>query len=120
MTAGERPDGEDFELRTYHERDPVPPGLEALATLQAQAAAAGLKMVAVTHPNSPPALQALARRRHDLKAALRTLGHTVKALEGGYTFQDDLAGAKIAAIAKATKVLERAGAALERLLATDY
>jgi hypothetical protein len=58
----------------------------------------------------------MAKRRHDLKAALRTLGFTVEALKAGYTFQDEAAAAKVEAIAKAVQVLEREATLLTRAL----
>lgn len=60
--------------------------------------------------------KALAKRRHDIQAALRTLGFTVKALETGYRFDDDKAKAKVDAIAKAVAVLEREGELLLKVL----
>ena len=101
----------------HHAGDPAPPALPSLAAAFAEAGSAGLALSAVTHPATAEAQRQLAKRRHDLKAALRTLGFTVKALEGGYTFQDDKAAAKIDAIAKAVQVLEREAEVLGRVLA---
>ncbi len=64
--------------------------------------------------DSAESVKITAKRRHDLKAALRTLAFTVKALQDGYTFQDEAAGAKIDAIARAVRVLELEGEAMLR------
>ena len=102
---------------TVHQAEDLgPAALPSLPGAFAEAARAGLRLTAVTHPASPEAARLLAKRRHDLKAALRTLGFTVKALEGGYTFQDDKAAAKVDAIAKAVQVLEREAEVLGRIL----
>lgn len=102
--------------------DVLPPELSALAD--------GLRAVGVTPVATHPApivnvvafpgddetRRALAKRRHDVKAALRTLGFTVKALETGYKFDDAAAKAKVDAIAKAVQVLEREGQLLTQVL----
>ena len=109
----------EADLTVHHEKDPVPQNLSALTGLYAEAQAAGLTLAAVTYPATSEARKVLAKRRHDIKAALRTLGFTVKALEGGYAFQDDKAAAKIEAIAKAVAVLEREGQTLVSILGPD-
>ena len=103
-------------LTIHHEKDPVPPSLTALTALFGEARTAGLTVTLVSHVTSSEEDKALAKRRHDVKAALRTLGFTVKALESGYHFQDDKAAAKIDAIAKAVAILEREGHLLVELL----
>ena len=92
-------------------RKPLP----ALAALLAEAKTDGVAAALVTWDGSPEAAKIMAKKRHDLKAALRTLGFAVKALEGGYHFDDDSAAAKIDAIAKATQLLTAEGELLERL-----
>ena len=85
------------------------PGLASLGPLLSEAEGLGLVAVVATHAGDADTLKILAKRRHDLKAALRTMGFTVKALESGYRFDDDKKDAKIAAIAKALAVLTREG-----------
>ncbi len=109
----------DEELKIYHEGEAAPAALAGLESLFANARAQGTRLAVVAVPASPEALRTLAKRRHDLKAALRTLGFTVKALESGYTFRDDKAAAKTAAIAKAVAVLAAEGDVLARILAVD-
>ena len=50
--------------------------------------------------------QALAKRRHDVMAAMRTLNFTVEALSEGYKFDDGMAHAKTLAIARAVKLIQ--------------
>ncbi len=83
------------------------PELPSLGPLLDEARRAGLDALLVVSPRTEEASRALAKRRHDVKAALRTLGFSLKALETGYRFDDDKAAAKIDAIAKAILVLER-------------
>ncbi len=51
--------------------------------------------------------QSMAKRRHDVQGALRTLTMATEALADGYKFDDESGPAKIAAMAKAVQVLER-------------
>ena len=92
---------------------PLPPS--TLHQLFEAAAKARLSAAVVLQPTDEAASRQMAKRRHDLKASLRTLQLAVKALQGGYTFQDDQAGAKIAAIDRAVQVLEREGGILAEL-----
>ena len=109
----------DGDFCIYREDAPVPSGLSALSTLFTQARSAGLTLTILSHPATPEVRSGMAKRVHDLKAALRTLGFTRDALESGYRFQDGKATAKIDAITQAVKVLEREGKALALLLITD-
>ena len=68
---------------------------------------------------SPEATRARSKRRHDLKAALRTMQLLVKALQGGYRFDDDQATAKIEAVSRASLVLEKEVQTLDRILLMD-
>ncbi len=69
--------------------------------------AQGADLALVIVPDAANQRRALTKRRHDLKAAGRTLGLAIQALESGYRFDDDKARAKIDAIAKAVQVLTR-------------
>lgn len=102
------------EIQVHSSTGKPPAHLPAAAKLFLEAATAGQSAVVVTAPAESSKL--MAKRRHDLKAALRTLGFTVKALQTGYTFQDDAAAAKIEAIAKAVLIIEREGDLLLRVL----
>lgn len=108
---------ENESVRVLHESVPLPPEVPAAAEVYRQAREAGLQAVVVLSPSAPEARKVMAKRRHDIKAALRTLGFTLKALETGYRFQDDKAAAKIDAIAKAIQVLDKEGDLLARILA---
>jgi hypothetical protein len=83
------------------------PELPSLSRVLEEARRSALGVVVVVSPRTEAAQRALAKRRHDVKAAFRTLGFSQKALETGYKFDDDKALAKIDAIAKAVQVLER-------------
>lgn len=83
------------------------PELPSLGTLLDEARRARLDVVVAVTSHDDETSRALAKRRHDVKAALRTLAFSLKALESGYRFDDEKATAKIDAIAKAVQVLER-------------
>jgi len=110
---------EPSHLKVYDEQAALPSELPALPALFNQARMGNLRVLAVACSADAGPLRAVAKRRHDLSAALRTLGFTVKALQTGYTFQDDIAAAKIEAIAKAVQILEREAVFLSRLLLGD-
>jgi hypothetical protein len=99
-------------------KSPAPPA--QLAALAAPLAAlTDVTATVVAFPATDESRKVLAKRRHDVKAALRTWGFTVKALESGYRFDDAMAKAKIDAIAKALAVLERESALLSVILGAD-
>lgn len=108
---------QEANIDLHLEGDPGPPKLSVLPSLFREAREAGLKAACITMPaaNADEERQ-LAKRRHDYKAALRTLGLAIKALENGYNFQDDKAEAKVEAMAKALKILEQEAGLLLRLL----
>lgn len=99
--------------------EPTPAPLAVLAQALATARPQGYAASALACPVDEPSKRALAKRRHDVKAALRTMGFTLKALQDGYKFDDDKAKAKIDAIAKALAVLEKEGDLLARLMVAD-
>lgn len=57
----------------------------------------------------PQAIEVLNRRRHDLQSAIRTLVMASNSLSEGYRFDDTRGKSKIAAVAKAVKVIESEG-----------
>jgi len=93
--------------------------LPALPALFAEARTAGLGITLAVWAATPACKRVLAKRRHDIKAALRTLGFALNALEGGYRFDDEAARAKLDAIGKALQVLEKESGTLLNLLAAD-
>lgn len=101
------------EVHGTEERIPEPLQAAAAALF---AAAADQNLVCKVALAPRAAAKDLAKRRHDVKAALRTLEFAAEALKGGYTFQDDVAAAKIQAIARAVQVLQSEGEALASLL----
>jgi hypothetical protein len=107
---------EDHHFAIYDEHSTLPEDLPALTSLFRQAQHAKVRVLAVSCSADEDTKRAVAKRRHDLTAALRTLGFTVKALQTGYTFQDDVAAAKIDAIAKAVQIVEREAGCLNQLL----
>lgn len=84
-----------------------------------KAAANGKLMTVALSENTPETHKALAKRRHDIKAAMRTLGFMTAALKTGYTFNDDKAAAKIEAIERAVICLGRESDILTQVLASD-
>lgn len=84
-----------------------------------KAAANGKLITVALSENTPETQKSLAKRRHDVKAAMRTLGFMTTALKGGYMFNDDKAAAKIDAIEKAVTCLTRESDILLQILATD-
>ncbi len=112
-----------IDLKVFHasapvQADPGPGITHAIQEVFAKARASAFDATVIMAPSGPDERRALSKRRHDLKAALRTLGFTVKALESGYTFQDDKAAAKIDAISKAVAVLEKEADILANILST--
>ena len=99
--------------------DPCPPALPAVSQLFLQAKSTNLVPVVLLYGADNPTARALAKRRHDVKAALRTLGFTVNALTSGYTFQDELAAAKIDAITRAVELLQRESDLIGTLFAIE-
>ena len=76
----------------------------------------GVGLSLITYPVGEASLDALAKRRHDLKAALRTLEHSIGQLETGYHFDDKNAAEKIASMRRALTVINRDAGLLLRLL----
>lgn len=89
-----------------------------VGSLRKVASATNSSINLVAFPTDQGTKKLLSKRRHDLKAALRTLGFAVQALEAGYRFDDTKAAAKIEAIAKAVQVLERESEFLTKVLTT--
>lgn len=58
----------------------------------------------------------LARRRHDVQGALRTLQLMLQSVQGGYRFDDDGAEAKIDATARAVQTLKKEASLLTEIL----
>lgn len=83
------------------------PDFAFLGPFLAEAEEKSLAAVVAVSAADPEAAKRAAKRRHDIKGALRTLGFSVTALQSGYRFDDDKAEAKITAIAKAVAVLTR-------------
>jgi len=90
-----------------------------LSDMFEKATANGKIMTVALSDNSPEMHKTLAKRRHDIKAAIRTLGFMLTAVKTGYTFSDDKAAAKIDAIEKAVKCLNRESDILVQVLASD-
>lgn len=105
-----------LQLSVWRPSQPVPDALPAAAGLADEAKKGGLEVAVLTWKGGVEATKIMAKKRHDLRGALRTLGFAAKAIAGGYTFQDDQAKAKADAIVKAVKVLEQEGDLLARLL----
>ncbi len=57
----------------------------------------------------------LARRRHDVASATRTIRFVLEALKGGYRFDDAMADAKLQAFEKALSALDVEADFLQRL-----
>lgn len=91
-------------VRQPHE---APAEMPSVASVFAEAKALGFRSTLVLHEDSPENAQILARRQHDVRASLRTLDLSVKALTAGYRFADEQAQAKIAAIHRAVQCLDR-------------
>ena len=98
---------------------PRPESLPALESLFQEAARASLNLVVIAAEKTPDKIKARSKRRHDVKAALRTLQLLLKALQGGYRFEGDDAAAKIDAVARAYQVLEKESQTLDQILASD-
>jgi hypothetical protein len=100
-------ESKDVPLTVHREGEPPPADLPSLPQLFAEARVRNLGLTLVSHPLGLDTRKVLAKRRHDVKAALRTFSFTLKAIESGYKFDDDKAQAKIDAIAKALAVLQK-------------
>lgn len=98
---------------------PRPESLPALESLFQEATKASLDLVVIAADKAPDKVKARAKRRHDLKASLRTLQLLLKALQGGYRFQGDDAAAKIDAVARAYQVLEKECQTVDKILVID-
>lgn len=61
----------------------------------------------------------VSKRRHDLRAALRTIELTLAQLSDGYHFDDDHAVEKIASIRRAAAILHREAEVLIKLYTID-
>lgn len=83
------------------------PDLPSLPQVFAEARARQMAIGVVRHIVTSDSRRILAKRRHDVKAALRTFSFSLKAIQSGYKFDDDKAQAKIDAIAKALAILEK-------------
>jgi sugar phosphate isomerase/epimerase len=103
----------------FRRESPRPESLPALEHLFEEAAKASLDLVVVAADRSQDKVKARAKRRHDLKAALRTFQLLLKALQGGYRFDGDDAAAKIEAVSRAYQVLEKECLTLDKILVTD-
>lgn len=90
-----------------------------LAELFKKAADSQKIVTVAVSDDRPEQHKALAKRRHDIKAAIRTLGFMITAVKSGYTFSDDKAAAKIEAIEKAVACLSRESDVLVQILASD-
>lgn len=105
-----------LQLSVWRPGQPAPAALPAADALAREAQTKGLEVALLMWRADPEASKIMAKKRHDVRGALRTLGFAAKALEGGYTFQDDQAKAKADAIVKAVKVLELETETLVQLL----
>ena len=90
--------------------------LPSVQVLWSEAAKAQMSVAVVAGSKSPEAIRVRSKRRHDLKAGLRTIQLLVKALQGGYRFDDDQATAKIEAVSRASLVLEKEFQTLDHIL----
>lgn len=97
----------------------APQEMPSVASVFAEAKALGFRSTLVLHEGSPENAQILARRQHDVRASLRTLDLSVKALTSGYRFADEQAQAKIAAMHRAVQCLEREVALLSAILQAE-
>lgn len=109
----------ETDLKILRKKSPLPEELPSLESLFHEADAAQWDLVVVTEPQTPEKAKARSKRRHDFKAASRTIQLLVKALHSGYRFDDAEAQAKIDAIARAATVLEKETHALDRILAAE-
>jgi|GEM_PF-3358170 len=66
--------------------------------------------------NDDDSRKSIAKRVHDLRGALRTLGMAFDSIKNGYRFDDQMAAAKLNAMEKAFGVLERESQLPLRLL----
>lgn len=114
MTIADGPD-----IAVHASAQTLPEALRAAAPAFAAAATSGLSLKLVTAPRDEAGQRARAKRRHDLKGAVRTLGYAVQSIQAGYKFDDERAAQKIAAIAKAVQVLEREAELLAKLAYED-
>lgn len=105
-----------LQLSVWRPGQPAPADLPSTEALAREAQAKGLEATLLTWKADPEAAKIMAKKRHDVRGALRTLGFAAKAIDGGYTFQDDQAKAKVEAIVKAVKVLEVETETLVQLL----
>ncbi len=106
-----------FDAVFIRKEGPRPETLPSLESLFQEATTASLDLLVIAAETAPEKIKARAKRRHDYKAALRTLQLLLKALQGGYRFQGDDAAAKIDAVARACQVLEKESQILEQVLA---
>lgn len=90
--------------------------IPGLKELMARCLQMGKGMSLITYPTEDAAMGALAKRRHDLKAAMRTLELSVAQLESGYHFDDGSAADKIASMRRALTVIGRESSLLLNLL----
>ena len=93
--------------------------LVGLKEFYASSEAQGAGVSMMIYPSGEPTIYALTKRRHDLKAALRTIEHSVLQLEAGYHFDDEIAGQKIASMRRALTVITRDAELLMSLLEVD-
>ena len=91
----------------HHEGEAAPSELPSLPKVFAEARAHNSAVLLLRHTGTSDSRRILAKRRHDVKAALRTFSFSLKAIQSGYKFDDDKAQAKIEAIAKALIILQK-------------
>ncbi len=92
------------------------PGLD---NVRGRAKDLGLALGVIAYRNGEEGFQQISKRRHDLRAALRTIELTLEQLDEGYHFDDDFAGEKIASIRRAASVLNREAQVLLQLYTPD-
>lgn len=79
----------------------------------------GLGLGVVAYRMGDEGYPQISKRRHDLRAALRTIELTLEQLDEGYHFDDALAQEKIASIRRAAGVLNREAQVLLQLYTPD-
>ena len=90
-----------------HGMDKEDARLPAMQQLFVEAREKTLSAKVIVFPNESDFQKQLAKRRHDVKGAVRTLNFAIDAIRNGYRFDDERSEAKIDAITKAIKVLQR-------------
>ena len=93
--------------RIFHGDRDLPAELLGLKGVVRAARDAGIHLTTVATPAATGERRALAKRRHDLRAALRTLAFAAEALTEGYRFDDEVGPDKIQAVVRAVQVMDR-------------